>query len=58
MADASLAILPTRYQTGTFPQRWQNKIAVVHEGIPQAMLQLPRLQQLTIAKALLAQKCR
>ena len=50
MADASLAILPTRYQASTFPQRWQNKIAVVHEGIPQAMLQLPRLQQLTIAE--------
>ena len=41
---------PTRYQASTFPQRWQNKIAVVHEGVPEAMLQLPRLQQLTIAE--------
>ena len=49
MADASLAVLPTRYQASTFPQRWQNKIAVVHEGVPEEMLQLPRLQQLTIA---------
>ena len=48
MADASLAVLPTRYQANTFPQRWQNKIAVVHEGVPEAMLQLPRLQKLTI----------
>ena len=50
MADASLAILPTRYQASTFPQRWQKKIAVVHEGVPQTMLQQPRLQQLTIAE--------
>ena len=49
MADASVAILPTRYQANTFPQRWQHKIAVIHEGVPEAMLKLPRLQQLTIA---------
>ena len=48
MADASLAVVPTRYQASTFPQRWQNKIAVVHEGVPEAMLQLPRLPQLKI----------
>ena len=50
MADASLAVLPTQYQASTFPQRWQHKIAVVHEGVPEAMLQLPRLQQLTISE--------
>ena len=50
MADASLAVLPTRYQANTFPERWRHKIAVVHEGVPEAMLQLPRLQQLTIAE--------
>ena len=49
MADASMAVLPTRYQASTFPQRWQHKIAVVHEGVPESMLKLPRLQQLTIA---------
>ena len=26
MADASLAVLPTRYQASTFPERWQHKI--------------------------------
>ena len=52
MADASLAVLPTNYQASTFPQRWQNKIAVVHEGVPDSMLQLPRLQQLTIAEGI------
>ena len=31
MADASLAVLPP-YRNGTFPERWQHKIAVVHEG--------------------------
>ena len=50
MADASLAVLPTRYQASTFPQRWQHKIAVVHEGVPESMLQLPRLRQLKIAE--------
>ena len=50
MADASLAVIPTNYQAKTFPQRWQSKIAVVHEGVPEAMFQMPRLQQLTIAK--------
>ena len=49
MADASLAVVPTRYQASTFPQRWQNKIAVVHEGVPESMLQLPRIQKLTIS---------
>ena len=52
MADASVAVLPTRYQASTFPQRWQNKIEVVHEGVPEAMLKMPRLQQLTIAKGI------
>ena len=50
MADASLAIVPTRYQASTFPERWQHKIEIVHEGVPEAMLQLPRLQHLTVAK--------
>ena len=49
MSDASLAVVPTRYQASTFPQRWQHKIAVVHEGVPEAMLQKQRLQQLKIA---------
>ena len=49
MADASVAVVPTKYQASTFPQRWQHKIEVVHEGIPEEMMNLPRLQQLTIA---------
>ena len=52
MADASIAILPTRYQASTFPQRWQKKIEVVHEGVPEAMLKMPRLQELTIAEGI------
>ena len=52
MADASLAVLPTQYQASTFPQRWQHKINVVHEGVPEAMLKLPRLKQLTIANGI------
>lgn len=49
MADASFAVVPTQYQASTFPQRWQHKLAVIHEGVPESMLQLPRLQELTIA---------
>ena len=52
MADSSLAVVPTRYQASTFPQRWQHKIAVVHEGVPERMLELPRLQQLTISEGI------
>lgn len=52
MADASMAVLPTKYQASTFPQRWRHKIAVVHEGVPESMLELPRLHQLTIAKGI------
>ena len=52
MADASLAVIPTRYQAQTFPQRWQHKIAVVHEGVPETMLHWPRLRQLTIAECI------
>ena len=52
MSDASLAVVPTRYQANAFPQRWQHKIAVVHEGVPEGMLQLPRLTNLTIAEGI------
>ena len=50
MADASLAIVPTRYQASTFPERWQ-KITVVHEGVPNTLLTQPRLQQLAISES-------
>ena len=51
MADASLAIVPTRYQASTFPERWQQKIEVVHEGVPESILERPRLQQLAISES-------
>ena len=50
MADASLAIVPTRYQASTFPERWQKKIAVIPEGVSESMLKRPRLQQLAISE--------
>ena len=51
MADASLAIVPTRYQASTFPERWQEKIAVVHEGVPESLIKQQRLQQLAISES-------
>ena len=49
MADASLAILPTAYQAGSFPERWQNKLEIIPEGIPDHLFSMPRLSQLTIS---------
>lgn len=51
MADANLAILPTHYQASTFPQRWQNKITVVHEGIQEQLMTQHRLKELTISES-------
>jgi glycosyltransferase involved in cell wall biosynthesis len=48
MADAAAAVLPTHYQASTFPERWQHKIQVIHEGVPAALLQQPRLASLTL----------
>lgn len=49
MADAATAVLPTRYQAGTFPERWQHKIEVIHEGVSPGLFELPRLQSLQIS---------
>ena len=51
MADAAAAVLPTRYQASTFPERWQHKIEVIHEGVTQDFFDLPRLQSLQISAA-------
>jgi len=56
MSDAHLAILPTKYQASTFPQRWQNKIAVVHEGIREALLETERIEQLQIDREIILAK--
>ena len=52
MADAASAILPTRYQASTFPERWQQKIEVIHEGVSPGLFKLPRLQSLQISPEL------
>ena len=49
MADAAAAVLPTRYQASTFPERWQQKIEVIHEGVTENLFDLPRLQSLQIS---------
>jgi len=50
MADAATAVLPTRYQANTFPDRWQHKIHVIHEGVPQGLLGTKRLESLTLSQ--------
>lgn len=52
MADATILVLPTRYQADSFPARWRNKIRVIHEGVPDALLNLPRLQQLALGNGI------
>ncbi len=52
MADANVAILPTRYQANSFPARWRDKIRVIHEGVPDALLNAPRLQQLSLGNGI------
>jgi len=46
LADATAAVLPTTYQASTFPQRWQKKIKVIHEGVKEELFELPRLRSL------------
>ncbi|KZR84359.1 D-inositol 3-phosphate glycosyltransferase [Prochlorococcus marinus str. MIT 1342] len=52
MADATMAVLPTRYQAESFPAKWRNKIRVIHEGVPESLLDVPRLQQLTLGNGI------
>jgi len=51
--DASLAILPTKYQASTFPLEWHKKIMVLHEGIDDSLFKQVRLNSLQIGKNLL-----
>ena len=49
LADATAAILPTIYQANTFPQRWKQKIKVIHEGVKEELFELPRLKSLYVS---------
>ena len=48
MLHSEWAILPTAYQASTFPERWRNKIKVIHEGVDESLLNRPRLKSLTL----------
>lgn len=49
LTEANAAVLPTGYQAGTFPQRWQDKIHLIHEGVQAQLFDLPRLASLTLS---------
>jgi glycosyltransferase involved in cell wall biosynthesis len=49
MADAQRAILPTRYQARSFPERWENKLNVIPEGIDENLFSQARLRSLTLS---------
>lgn len=51
--DASLAILPTKYQASTFPLEWHKKILVLHEGIDDRLFKQERLNSLQIGENIL-----
>lgn len=51
MAQAQLAILPTQYQASSFPEAWQSKIQVIHEGVDPELCQAPRLERLCLGPA-------
>ncbi|MCP9809129.1 glycosyltransferase [Cyanobium sp. HWJ4-Hawea] len=48
LAEADAVITPTRYQAASFPARWQGKMQLIHEGVPEAMFTLPRLASLSV----------
>ena len=52
MADAAVAVLPTAYQAGTFPERWQAKLRLIHEGVQPGLFELPRLSNLYVSPEL------
>ena len=48
LASCAMALIPTRYQAECFPEQWQSKLRVLHEGVRDELLSLPRLNQLTL----------
>jgi glycosyltransferase involved in cell wall biosynthesis len=48
LANCSKAIIPTRYQAECFPDRWQNKLQILHEGVRDDLLNKPRIDSLSI----------
>ena len=50
LAQAQRVILPTQYQAASFPQAWQDKITVVHEGVDPELCQAERLQSLCLGR--------
>ena len=52
LADATAAVVPTAYQASTFPERWHNKLRLIHEGVQPELFELPRLGSLYVSPEL------
>jgi glycosyltransferase involved in cell wall biosynthesis len=52
LADATAAVVPTAYQASTFPERWQGKLRLIHEGVQPELFALPRLASLYVSPEL------
>jgi len=52
LATCDLAVLPTHYQASCFPAPWQGKLRVLHEGVDERLLELSRLNQLSLSTEL------
>jgi glycosyltransferase involved in cell wall biosynthesis len=50
LAEAQAAVVPTAYQASCFPQRWQGLIELIHEGVPEQLFSLTRLDSLTLSE--------
>jgi len=48
LAEADTVVVPTKYQAGCFPARWRGKLRVIHEGVPEELFKLPRLESLNL----------
>ena len=48
LASCAMALIPTKYQAECFPGQWQSKLRVLHEGVRDELLNLPRLNNLTL----------
>ena len=48
LGESNLIIAPTIYQQSSFPERHQQKITVIHEGVREDLFEMPRLKNICL----------
>jgi len=56
LSEADAAVVPTIYQARCFPDRWKQKIEVIHEGVPEKLFEQTRLEGLCIGSSVTLKK--